>query len=146
EYGMWEVLRRGQGLAILATGTMVLPAAEAAQRLEAEGIQASVVNCRFIKPIDEATLAWVIENHSAILTVEEGVALNGFGASVARQVEAARRQHPGLLLDVLGVPDRIIEHANRADQLAECGLDVAGIAARARALAVAGVVPAARTA
>jgi 1-deoxy-D-xylulose-5-phosphate synthase len=146
EYGTWEVLRRGQGLAILATGTMVLPAAEAAQRLEAEGIQASVVNCRFIKPIDEATLAWVVENHSAILTVEEGVALNGFGASVARQVEAARRQHPGLLLDVLGVPDRIIEHANRAEQLAECGLDVAGIAARARALAVAGVVPAARTA
>jgi 1-deoxy-D-xylulose-5-phosphate synthase len=146
EYGTWEVLRRGEGLALLATGTMVLPALEAAQRLEAEGIQATVVNCRFLKPMDEATLGWVVAHHSAVLSIEEGVAVNGFGASLARHIEAARRQHPNLLLDILGVPDRIIEHANRAEQLAECGLDVTGIAARARELAVAGVVPAARTA
>jgi len=146
EYGTWEVLRRGEGLALLATGTTVLPALEAAQRLEAEGINATVVNCRFIKPIDEATLAWVIERHTALLTIEEGTIVNGFGASLTRHVESARRQHPKLLMDVLGVPDRIFEHATRSEQLAEAGLDAAGIAARARSLAADGVVRAARTA
>jgi 1-deoxy-D-xylulose-5-phosphate synthase len=146
EYGSWEVLRRGEGLALLATGTMVLPALEAAQRLEADGIRASVVNCRFLKPFDEATLAWVLAHHSAVLTIEEGVAVNGFGAALARHIEHARREHPELLLNSIGVPDRIIEHANRSEQLAECGLDVNGIAASARALAVTRVVPAARTA
>jgi hypothetical protein len=87
EYGTWEVLRRGDGLALLAVGTMVLPALEAAQRLEADGINASVVNCRFLKPLDEATLAWVIERHAALVTVEEGTVVNGFGASLARHVE-----------------------------------------------------------
>jgi 1-deoxy-D-xylulose-5-phosphate synthase len=146
EFGTWEVLRRGEGLALLATGTTVLPALEAAQRLEADGINATVVNCRFLKPFDEATLAWVIDNHTALVTVEEGTIVNGFGAALARYMEAGRRQHPALLVDMLGVPDRILEHATRAEQMAECGIDAAGIAARARAIAAAGVVPAVRTA
>ncbi|MGH7463574.1 MAG: transketolase C-terminal domain-containing protein, partial [Longimicrobiales bacterium] len=146
EYGTWEVLRRGAGLALLATGTTVLPALEAAQRLEAEGINATVVNCRFIKPLDEATLAWVVEHHTALLTVEEGTIVNGFGASLSRHIEAARRQHPSLIVDMLGVPDRIFDHANRAEQLADAGIDAAGITVRARAVAAAGVAPAVRTA
>ncbi|HEX2167431.1 MAG TPA: transketolase C-terminal domain-containing protein, partial [Longimicrobiales bacterium] len=146
EYGTWEILRRGEGLAILATGTTVGPAVEAAQRLEAEGMNATVVNCRFIKPLDETTLAWVIEHHAAVLTVEEGTIVNGFGAHLSRHIESARRRHPNLQVDILGVPDRIFEHAGRSEQLAEAGLDATGIAARARALAAAGVVPAARTA
>jgi 1-deoxy-D-xylulose-5-phosphate synthase len=146
EYGTWEVLRRGEGLALLATGTSVEPALEAARRLEADGLNATVVNCRFIKPLDEATLAWVVEHHTAVLTVEEGTIVNGFGAYLARSIEAARHKHPNLLLDMLGVPDRIFDHATRAEQLAEAGIDATGIAARARALAAAGVVPAARTA
>ncbi|HUF51838.1 MAG TPA: 1-deoxy-D-xylulose-5-phosphate synthase, partial [Longimicrobiales bacterium] len=60
EYGTWDILRRGDGLALLAVGTMVLPALEAAARLEAHGINASVVNCRFLKPIDEKTFDWVL--------------------------------------------------------------------------------------
>jgi 1-deoxy-D-xylulose-5-phosphate synthase len=144
EYGTWEVLRRGDGLALLAVGTMVVPALEAAARLEADGINASVVNCRFIKPIDEATLSWVLDRHSAVLTVEEGTVVNGFGAFLAAALEGTRPAHPRLLLDVMGVPDRIIEHGTRAEQLAEVGLDVTGITARARALAVAGALPAVR--
>jgi 1-deoxy-D-xylulose-5-phosphate synthase len=146
EYGTWEVLRRGEGLALLATGTTVMPALEAAQRLEAEGINATVVNCRFLKPFDEATLAWIVERHSALLTIEEGTIVNGFGACLSRHLESARRKHPGLLVDSIGVPDRIFEHATREQQLSEAGLDAAGIVARARSLAEAGVVRAARTA
>jgi 1-deoxy-D-xylulose-5-phosphate synthase len=144
EYGTWEVLRRGDGLAILAVGTMVGEALDAAARLETEGISATVVNCRFLKPIDETTLEWVLERHGAIMTVEEGTVVNGFGAFLARYVEAARQRHPAVLMDVLGVPDSIIEHGTRAEQLSETGLDAASIAVRARALAAAGRVVAVR--
>jgi 1-deoxy-D-xylulose-5-phosphate synthase len=135
EYGTWEVLRRGEGLAILAVGTMVAPAVEAAALLDADGLNASVVNCRFLKPLDETTLGWVLEHHSAVITVEEGTIVNGFGALVCGHVEAIRHLQPALRLDILGVPDRVIEHASRAEQLAELGLDSKGIAGRARTLA-----------
>ena len=127
EYGSWEVLRRGQGVAILAVGTMVLPALNVANELAADGIDASVVNCRFIKPMDEDTLAWVVNNHEAIITIEEGTEVNGFGATVAARVD--------LPVNIMGVPDRIIQHANRDQQLAEVGLDAASIAARVREVA-----------
>jgi 1-deoxy-D-xylulose-5-phosphate synthase len=141
EYGTWEVLRRGSGLAILAVGTMVNPALEAAARLDAEGISATVVNCRFIKPLDEATLAWVLERHTAVLTVEEGTVINGFGSYVAQHVHTAA--HAGVVLKALGVPDVILDHGTRDEQLADAGIDVAGITDSARRL-VAEVVPAVR--
>lgn len=135
EYGTWETLRRGRGLALLATGTMVLPALEAANQLAAEGIDATVVNCRFIKPMDERTLDWVLSQHDVIVTIEEGTVVNGFGAALAAKVEARRSTHADVTVDVVGVPDVVIEHADRAQQLAECGLDVPGLVARARAAA-----------
>lgn len=135
EYGTWETLRRGRGVAILATGTMVLPALDAANQLAAEGIDATVINCRFIKPMDERTLSAVASHHEAILTVEEGTIVNGFGAAVAAVLESRRAQHPNLSIEILGVPDRVIDHADRSQQLAEVGLDVQGIAARVRAVA-----------
>jgi 1-deoxy-D-xylulose-5-phosphate synthase len=140
EYGTWEVLRRGDGLALLAVGTMVEEALAAAAILDAEGIKATVVNCRFLKPLDAATLDWVLQRHGAVVTVEEGSAVNGFGAVIATYAERARPHVPGLMLDVLGVPDRIIEHGTRAEQLAESGIDAAGIAAAARLLAGASAV------
>ena len=140
ELGTWEVLRKGRGMAILAVGTMVLPALAAARELEAEGIDATVVNCRFLKPFDADTLHWVAANHSAILTVEEGIDVNGFGAAVVREIECEQTKGQAIAFDVLGVPDRLIEHASRAEQLAEIGLDVAGITARARRLATEGGV------
>jgi 1-deoxy-D-xylulose-5-phosphate synthase len=144
EYGTWEVLRRGEGVALLAVGTMVMPALDAAQRLEASGINATVVNCRFLKPLDEATLEWILERHASVVTIEEGTVVNGFGACVARHVEQRRGEHPHVHLDVLGVPDRIIEHATREEQLAECGLDAASIASRVAAFAAAHAVAAVR--
>ena len=127
EYGTWEVLRSGQGVAILAVGTMVLPALQVANSLAAEGIDATVVNCRFIKPMDEATLAWVTAHHEALVTVEEGTVVNGFGATIAARVE--------LPVEIMGVPDRVIQHANRDQQLTEVGLDAAAIASRVREVA-----------
>ena len=141
EFATWEVLRRGDGIAILAAGTMVYPALEAARMLEADGLAVTVVNCRFMKPFDEPTLAWVAARHSAVLTIEEGTLINGFGASIVRQLESLQHGGHAVRVDVMGVPDAIIEHASRAEQLEAVGLTPASIAARARALAAhAGVV------
>ena len=141
EMGTWEVLRRGRGTALLAVGTMVYPALEAARLLETEGIHASVVNCRFLKPLDESTLQWALDAHDTIVTIEEGTIVNGFGAAVARYAERARRAKPALRQEIMGVPDVIIEHANRDQQLAEIGLDVSGIVARVRALVLSAAAP-----
>jgi len=130
-YGTWEVLRRGSDVAVLAAGTMVRPALEAADVLASEGLHITVVNCRFLKPYDEVTLAAVLANHERVLVVEEGTVINGFGAYMSTVIA---RQDPTIRVAVHGVPDRIIPAAPRARQLALTGLDAAGIAARVRAL------------
>jgi 1-deoxy-D-xylulose-5-phosphate synthase len=130
-YGTWEVMRRGTEVAILATGTMVLPSLRAAEALAADGFDITVVNCRFIKPHDAATLAAIVAEHKQVLVVEEGTVVNGFGASMAR---AIGELDAGVRVSVLGVPDKIIYAASRPRQLASCGLDQAGITERVRAL------------
>ena len=130
-YATWEVLRKGKDVAILATGTMVLPSVDAAARLAADGLDVTVVNCRYIKPYDEVTLAAILAEHTHILTVEEGVAMNGFGAFISAVIH---RQAPHVRTSVHGVPDKIIYAAPRKKQLAALGLDAAGIADRVRAL------------
>lgn len=135
EFGTWEVLRRGRTVALLAVGTMVYPALEAARQLESAGIDASVVNCRFLKPLDQVTLHWALESHELVVSIEEGTIVNGFGASLATHVEAIRSGRPQFRYQILGVPDLIIDHANRDQQLAEVGLDADGIAAKVKSWA-----------
>jgi 1-deoxy-D-xylulose-5-phosphate synthase len=138
ELGNWETLRQGGDIALLATGTMVLPALEAAGLLQADGIEASVLNCRFLKPMDEDALEWALASHSAVVTIEEGTAVNGFGAMIAaRAADRAAADRPRVR--VMGVPDRLIDHATRAQQLEEVGLTPAGIAAVATELVGRGV-------
>lgn len=130
-HGTWEVLRRGHDFAILAVGTMVLPALAAAESLAAEGLDVTVVNCRYIKPYDEVTLNAVLTDHSQVLTIEEGTVVNGFGSYMSSLIE---RLAPSVRVAVHGVPDQIVYSASRAKQLSTLGLDAAGIAARVRAL------------
>jgi 1-deoxy-D-xylulose-5-phosphate synthase len=130
-YASWEVVRHGADLAIFAVGTMVNQSLAAAEELAAAGIDVTVVNCRYLKPFDEVTLDAILANHRMILTVEEGTVINGFGAFMASVIA---RRDAGVRVSVLGVPDRIIHAASRKKQLAECGLDTAGIASRVRAL------------
>jgi 1-deoxy-D-xylulose-5-phosphate synthase len=130
-YGTWDVLRKGGQVAVLAAGTMVLPAMAAAEQLASEGLDITVVNCRFLKPYDSLTLAAVLQDHRAVLVVEEGTVVNGFGAYMAQVID---RMDSGVRVGVHGVPDTFIEHAPRKRQLAATGLDPEGIAARVRAL------------
>lgn len=130
-YRTWEVLRKGGDVAILAVGTMVLPAMAAADALAREGLSVTVVNCRFLKPYDELTLAAIVADHKQILVVEEGTVINGFGAYMASVVAT---MDPAVRVIAHGVPDRIIYAAARSRQLGACGLDTNGIAERVRAL------------
>ena len=130
-YGTWEQLRRGKDVAILATGTMVLPALEAAELLAADGLDCAVVNCRFLKPMDTAMLESLAQHHRVLVTVEEGTIVNGFGAYLA---ETLQTTHPEVRVVALGVPDRLIEQAPRAEQLDSFGLTPTGIARRITAL------------
>lgn len=137
-YGSWEIVKRGAatrdsagGLAILAVGTMVLPSVAAAEILATDGISATVVNCRFMKPYDEAMLNEIVAEHRHVLVVEEGTVVNGFGAHMSSVIA---RLDPQVHVMAHGVPDVFIDQAPRVRQLAEVGLDALGIAARARML------------
>jgi 1-deoxy-D-xylulose-5-phosphate synthase len=131
-FGTWEVLRRGRECALLAVGVMCQPALAAAAALAADGMDVSVVNCRFLKPMDRALLEALIREHRLLVTIEDGTVVNGFGAALAAVVQTTA---PEVRVVTLGVPDRTYEHAPRAQQLAEVGLTGPGIAARVRALA-----------
>jgi len=130
-YATWERLRAGTDVAILAVGTMVQPARQAAELLAADGIDCAVVNARFLKPLDLAMLELLVQEHRIIVTVEEGTIVNGFGAYLA---ETLQTTHPEVRVVALGVPDRLIEQAPRVEQLELFGLTAAGIARRITAL------------
>jgi 1-deoxy-D-xylulose-5-phosphate synthase len=130
-YGTWERLRNGRDVAILAVGTMVLPAVRAAELLSADGIDCTVVNCRFLKPVDAAMLESLTRDHATFVTVEEGTIVNGFGAYLAERMQTT---NPEVRVVALGVPDRLIDQAPRAEQLETFGLTPEGIARRIAAL------------
>jgi 1-deoxy-D-xylulose-5-phosphate synthase len=130
-YGTWDVLRKGQDFAILAVGTMVNSSLAAAELLARDGLNVTVVNCRYLKPYDEVTLAAILAHHQNVLVVEEGTVVNGFGAFMASVIE----KHDGSVrVHTHGVPDRVIAAAPRVRQLQLCGLTPEGIADRVRAM------------
>ncbi|MGE0332852.1 MAG: 1-deoxy-D-xylulose-5-phosphate synthase [Ramlibacter sp.] len=124
-FGKGELRREGKGIAILAFGTLLYPALEAAQRLDA-----TVVNMRWAKPLDTQLLLQVAAQHEALVTVEEGAVMGGAGSAVAEALNAAGVTRPLLHL---GLPDAFIEHGDPARLLAMQGLDAAGIEASIRA-------------
>jgi 1-deoxy-D-xylulose-5-phosphate synthase len=95
----------------------------------------SVVNCRFIKPLDEDMLQTLAADHRFLVTVEDGTVVNGFGAHVSAVVHDMA---PDVRVKVMGAPDRTYEHAPRASQLASAGLTAEGIAEKVRARATEG--------
>ncbi|MGH7674538.1 MAG: 1-deoxy-D-xylulose-5-phosphate synthase, partial [Gemmatimonadales bacterium] len=131
-YGSWELLRRGRECAVLAVGVMCRPALDAAAALAADGLDVTVVNCRFLKPLDREMLEALVREHRLLVTVEDGTVVNGFGAALAAVVQTTA---PDVRVVALGVPDRTYEHAPRGRQLEEVGLTGTGIAARIRTLA-----------
>ena len=109
----------GKRIAILAFGTLLYAALDAAERIDA-----TVANMRFAKPLDVALVAELARTHDALVTIEDGCTMGGAGSAVLEAL-----QHAGLVLPVLvlGLPDEFIEHGDPAVLMSRCGLDAAGI-------------------
>ncbi|WKZ84278.1 1-deoxy-D-xylulose-5-phosphate synthase [Ralstonia pickettii] len=114
----------GQRVAILAFGSMVAPASAAAERLDA-----TLVNMRFVKPLDVACVLEMARTHDYVVTVEEGCVMGGAGSACLEALACAGVATPVLQL---GLPDRFVDHGDHAALLAQCGLDANGILASIR--------------
>ncbi len=123
--GKGEIRRRGRRIAILAFGSMLKPALEAAESLDA-----TVANMRFVKPLDVELVRSLAADHALLVTVEEHQVMAGAGAAVCEALNAAGAERRVLLL---GLPDRFVEHGDPAKLLASVGLDAAGIERSIRA-------------
>ena len=132
EIGKAEILREGGDIAILALGSMVYPCLEAATRLEAAGLSATVINARFMKPLDHELIAVLAAEKQFLVTAEEGTEAGGFGAGIAALLQD--RRIPASVLRI-AVPDRIIPHGAPNLLHAKYGLDVDGIVQRIESFA-----------
>ena len=119
--GKGELRREGKRVAILAFGSLLTPALQAGETLDA-----TVVNMRFVKPLDVELAIAMARTHELVVTLEENAVMGGAGSAVSEALQAA-----GLSTAVLqlGLPDRFIEHGNPEQLLSDCGLDQAGIVA-----------------
>jgi 1-deoxy-D-xylulose-5-phosphate synthase len=120
-FGKGEARREGKRIAILAFGTLLYPALQAG-----EALNATVVNMRWAKPLDTELLAKIAATHDALVTVEEGAIMGGAGSAVLEALQDLQQPKPVL---VLGIGDVFTEHGDHAQLLAELGLDAAGIQA-----------------
>jgi 1-deoxy-D-xylulose-5-phosphate synthase len=118
-FGKGDITRQGDTVAILAFGTLLAPAMQAA-----ESLNATVVNMRWVKPLDVALLAQIAQSHARIVTVEEGCVMGGAGSAVGEALQSLQLVRPLLHL---GLPDQFIEHGDPAKLLALQGLDAEGI-------------------
>ncbi|MET3107713.1 1-deoxy-D-xylulose-5-phosphate synthase [Oxalobacteraceae bacterium GrIS 2.11] len=117
--GTGEIKRQGERIAIMAFGTMVQPALDAGEKLNA-----TVANMRFVKPIDAKLIRQLAATHDVLVTVEEGTKMGGAGSAVAETLLELGIHKPLL---ILGLPDEFIDHGDAGQLLALCGLDSAGI-------------------
>jgi 1-deoxy-D-xylulose-5-phosphate synthase len=133
ELGQSEVVRWGEDGAIICCGALLDSCLAVASRLEQEGLDITLINARFVKPLDRETIFRAIDQCGFVVTVEEAALMGGFGSAVLE--EAANSGLDTRHVRRLGIPDRFIEHGDRDELLADLGLDVDGIYAACQALA-----------
>lgn len=125
--GEWTVEREGADVCLLACGRMVHVARAAAKRLAAAGVSATVVNARFVKPMDEAVLTAIAEKGLPVVTLEDGVRAGGFGEGVAAWLSAHGHAAP---VEYVTVPDRFIPQGTVNEQMSMCEMDEESVTAR----------------
>ena len=130
--GEAELLRDGDDVALIALGPMVGLSMESAAQLEELGIQASVLNLRFVKPMDEEKVLELASQCKRVVTIEEGTRIGGMGAGVLELLAAHGMRD--VSVTVLGIPDRFIEHGAPQFQREDCGLTSGEITQAARDL------------
>ncbi len=122
--GKGEIRRQGKDVALLVFGSPLAAALEAA-----EGLDATVVNMRFVKPLDETLVKSLADSHRLLVTVEDNAIMGGAGSAVGEYLDELDQPIP---LIRIGIPDQFLEHASREEQLQSCGLDALGIARKVR--------------
>jgi len=127
--GKGEILRQGKDVAILAIGTTVTPALEAARKLADKGIEATVVNARFAKPLDAELITELTGDIKRLVTVEENTLSGGFGNSVIDLLQQSGISN--IQVKIIGIPDKFVEQGSQARLRANYGLDAEGIARQA---------------
>ncbi len=132
EVGKGEVLVDGRDLLLVPVGSMVYRACEAARQLREEGIEAAVVNPRFIKPLDSALLCSMAQGIGRIVTIEESILAGGFGSAVIELFQERGLSHVKVLR--IGIPDQFLDHGPQVVLREKCGLGLQGILERARSL------------
>ena len=130
QVGVSRVLRDGTDATLVVYGALAESVITAAELLCADGISVEVIDARFCKPIDGEMLTRVLRSGRPVLTVEDHALQGGFGSAVAEYAVSHGLPTAGLVR--LGLPDRLIAHATRKEQLTEVGLDPAGLAASVR--------------
>jgi len=130
--GEGEIVRNGEDVVILAIGVTVAPALEAAGELAASGIEATVVNARFAKPLDSGLITSLARRIKRLVTVEENTLSGGFGSSVAELLQEAGIGDARI--KNIGIPDEFVEQGTQAILRAKYGLDAKGIARQVLAL------------
>ena len=123
EIGKSEWISRGNTIALLAVGTMVEIAWEVKEILEKSGLSVSVINARFVSPMDEEMLEELLQKHSMVVTMEEGVIAGGFGEGVAAWYEGKN-----MTVHSIGLPNQFIEHGSVKELKEKYGLDKASVA------------------
>ena len=126
-YGKSEMLYEEKDIALLAAGSMVKTADEVRSALKDEGFNVTLVNVRFVKPVDEEMLAQIAKTHNIVVTLEENVSSGGFGMMVLKLMNNI---NPSVRVVSFAVPNSYIEQGGRDVQLRECGLDTGSILAR----------------
>jgi 1-deoxy-D-xylulose-5-phosphate synthase len=126
--GKGEVLREGEDVGILAIGVTVAPTIEAAQRLAEKGIECTVVNARFVKPLDSSLILEVARRTKRVVTVEENALRGGFGSAVVELLDGSHITD--LRVERIGLPDEFVEHGSQGVLRAKYNLDADGIAQR----------------
>lgn len=131
--GKGEVLREGEGVCLLAIGSMVAVALQAADVLAEQGIKAGVINLRFAKPLDEELLVQAAKKYSKLVTLEEGVVAGGVGSAVLELLNNKGLLQTTQVLN-LGIPDEFVPHGDKKYLFRDIGLDLDSIIAKITAL------------
>jgi 1-deoxy-D-xylulose-5-phosphate synthase len=124
--GRSEIIKEGNDVCIVAYGSMVKIAYDAAKILEKDHISAEVINARFVKPLDENIIKSIKKCNDKVLTIEEGTIAGGFGSALAEFLQ--QKDIDNIRIRSMGVPDRFIQHARRSQLLEELGLTVNNVA------------------
>ncbi|TQS00378.1 1-deoxy-D-xylulose-5-phosphate synthase [Paenibacillus ottowii] len=128
--GSWELLRKGEGYAVIASGPMLQVATEAAETMKREGMQVGIVNARFLKPLDEEMLRELARQHTKLIVLEEASEAGSLGSAVLEFY--AKEEIQDAQVRLMGIPDLFVEHGSIKEQRAEVGLTVEAVCLKLR--------------